>query len=88
MQNNSAINLSPIGFSAALHLPTKSYDFSIKASAEIEGTRFETNMNGKVTGAQYSSGAAVKMNDSYMLVRAENWSLWFADSQKHFHPID
>ncbi len=66
----------------------KSYDFSINANSEIEGSIFETDAQGRVIGANYASGAAVKMHETCMIVRTENGSLWFADCQKNFHPID
>ncbi len=66
----------------------KFYDFSINANSEIEGSSFETDALGRVIGANYASGAAVKMHETCMIVRTEDWSLWFADCQKHFHPID
>ncbi len=73
---------------SSLPLVPKTYDFSINANSEIEGSSFETDAQGRVIGAQYASGAVVKMNETCMIVRSEDWSLWFADSQKHFHPID
>ena len=72
----------------AAQLAPRSYDFSINANSEIEGSSFETNREGRVIGAQYASGAVVKMNETCMIVRSEDWSLWFADCQKQFHPID
>lgn len=65
-----------------------SYDFSINVNSEMEGSSFETNGDGRVIGAQYASGAVVKMNEKCMMVRSEDWSLWFADCHKQFHPID
>lgn len=80
---NAQMNIDLGSYSSA-----KCYDFSINANSEIEGSSFETDAQGRVIGAQYVSGAVVKMNETCMIVRSEDWSLWFADSQKHFHPID
>lgn len=66
----------------------KEYDFSVRNDAQIDGTIFESNQSGRVVGAHYKSGAVVKIHENCMIVRAEDFSLWFADSQKHFHPID
>jgi len=66
----------------------KSYDFSIRANLNTAGDKFEIDKEGRVVGAQYASGAFVRINEQCMLVRAKNHSLWFADSQKQFHPID
>jgi hypothetical protein len=84
----STFTATGISCITAVQLTAKVYDFSINANSKIDGSSFETNVQGRVIGAMYTSGAAVKMNETCMIVRAEDWSLWFADSQKHFHPID
>lgn len=82
------IDLTSANINCIAHAEPLSYDFSINANSEIEGSNFETDAKGRVIGAQYASGAVVKMNESCMIVRSEDWSLWFADCQKNFHPID
>lgn len=71
-----------------LQLSPKSYDFAVRGNCFSEGSIFEVNIHGRVVGAHYATGAAVKINEKSMIVRADDWSLWFADCEKRFHPVD
>ncbi len=82
------IAVAPQFSNFSLQFAPKSYDFSIEAQSSVCGDAFETNSEGKVVGAIYASGALVKIRETYMIVRAEDSSLWFADCKKHLHPLD
>lgn len=85
--SNAQTSAEYIGI-GALQASPKSYDFAVRTDAMTDGSRFQMNEDGRVIGALYSSGAAVKIHDHCMLVRGQDLSLWFADSNKRFHPLD
>jgi len=89
MQNQTKFCFAaPQAPSLLQHCEPTSYDFSIKTNVSAQGDQFELNAEGRVVGARYASGAIVKILDQCMIVRAENFALWFADRQQQFHPID
>jgi hypothetical protein len=84
----ASTSVTPQFSSFPLPFEPNSYDFSIKPQSSSCGSAFEMNSEGRVVGAAYASGAVVKIQETFMLIRAADCSLWFADCQKNFHPID
>lgn len=81
---HQAVSTNVQAYSAA----PKAYDFALAPNSWAGGNGFQTNAQGDIVGAIYASGAAVKINDTFKVVRASDLSLWFADSNEAFHPLD
>ena len=58
------------------------------SSRLVDGTQMKTNADGRISQIQYPSGATVRRHDSYVLVRSNNSSYWFGDSNGRWYPID
>ncbi|MBI2810292.1 MAG: hypothetical protein HYX67_05650 [Candidatus Melainabacteria bacterium] len=54
----------------------------------IDGTKMKLNEEGRVCQIEYPSGATVRRHVEYVLVRSNNSSYWFGDSNGRWYPID
>lgn len=64
-------------------------DFSSTNSTRLtDGSVLELNAHGQVTQIEYAGGATVRRHRDYVLVRSNNSSLWFGDSNGRWYPFD
>ncbi len=54
----------------------------------VDGTKMKLNDQGRVCQIEYPSGATVRRHEKYVLVRSNNSSYWFGDSNGRWYPID
>lgn len=66
--------------------------YSLQLNAEyatrLEELFVEQDEQGNIKSAQYASGAQVRHNAEYTMVRSANNTLWMGDSNGGWHPLD
>ncbi len=53
-----------------------------------DGTKIDTDANGKVLQANYASGVQVRINTNFCLVKSGSSQYWYGDNNGRWYPLD
>ncbi len=63
-------------------------DINSANAVRLEQLFVEQDNEGNIRAATYDSGAQVRRNDTYTVVKSANSTLWMGDRFGSWHPID
>ncbi len=66
------------------------YTFALEKtnSVDVPGMRVNMNEAGSIWGATYDTGAEVRRNTNYSMIKSATHQLWLGDRRGAFHPLD
>lgn len=69
-------------------LNSYSLQLNMEHATRLQELFVEQDENGNISSAQYASGAQVRHNSNYTMVRSANNTLWMGDRNGGWHPLD
>lgn len=66
------------------------YNFSLDDTNAVSMPGFKVNLDdqGQIWGARYETGAELRHNDNYTMIKAANNQMWLGDRHGAFYPLD
>ncbi len=89
--HNFSNNAHTLASNAAAYTKNENrYTFALEKtnSVAVPGMKVNMNDSGSIWGAIYDTGAEVRHNKDYSMIKSATHQLWLGDQRGAYHPLD